>query len=315
MSPAMPRGASAQYAPRPSLDLGALIPASALSEPLRAELAIAATDSTVIPILDTAPISPLDSTVASHESIPPTNFPITEKASWSLALPLEQAIHRPFAAELAMIEPSKTSPVEITKNINQGVTIERSEIRSPAPQQERRIERERPTEPKVYAQRLPEVRQQFSPTVSGQAGQSAQQNNSRPRPLPQQGVPLSSLKVNAKRDKGPSTENLSTLKQALQAAMATRSTPEQSEGSETKQVTQNDTRVSPPTTQNASSFTPPLARPKVEDMRPFAKPDAASSLPESRNVPQQKVSLLEPTPATPVPKEIPLDVLRGVLSE
>lgn len=315
MSPPMPRGASAQYAPRPPLNLGALIPASALSDPLRAELAGAAADSTIIPIPDIATMSPLDSTVASHESIPQTTFPITEKAPWSLQEPLEQAIHRPFAAELAKIEPSKTLPVEINKNINQGVIIERSEIRSPVLQQERRIERERPVEPRVFAQRSPEVRPQFSPTVSGQANQSSQQNNNRPRPLPQQGVSLSSLKVNAKRDKGPSTENLSTLKQALQAAMAARSTPELSERSETKQVTQNETRVSPPITQSAPSFPQQPAHANVEDMRPFAKPDAPTAPSESRNVPQQKVSLLEPTPATPVPKEVPLDVLRGVLSD
>lgn len=313
MALALPRGASAQYAPRPSLNLGNLIPASALSEPLRAELANDAAETTVIPISDTTPISPLDSTVASHESIPPTSFPITEKAEWSLREPLEKAIHQPFAAELAKVTPT-VLPVEINKNINQGVMIERTELRAPAPILERRLDRERPSEAKIYAPRLPEVRPQFSPTVSGQSALPSLRPRSNTSEQTR-GVSLSSLKVNAKRDKGPSTENLSTLKQALEAAMAARNTPEATGESAVKQVTQSNPLASSHPAHSTSSYNPPLARRSDEDVRPFAKTPAQILPPESRNVPEQKVSLLEPTLAAPIPQEVPLDVLRGVLSD
>lgn len=116
-----------------------------------------------------------------------------------------------------------------------------------------------------------------------QATRSTTQSNAPARVLqPQSPAPLSSLKTQAKKDKGPSTENLSSLKTLIRAAFAVGSDEE-------KKI----------------PFTP-LQKEKPKEN--FSSAPVASGV---ANPP----SLLGDVRSVQNPKEVPEDVLRGVLAD
>lgn len=109
------------------------------------------------------------------------------------------------------------------------------------------------------------------------------QKSERPTPPPRlEPVSLSSLKMSPKKDKGPSTENLSSLRAVLEASLAPKNDPQ-------------------PPTQTAQ--TPQRNAEKTE-------------LPKTAVLPPAKPrSLLEEIPERQTPNEVPEEVLKNLLSD
>ena len=99
-------------------------------------------------------------------------------------------------------------------------------------------------------------------------------------------VPLSVLKSQPKKDKGPSEGNMTSLKEALLAAMAASKQKEQGEENPALSVS--------PETKNPVAEKQAVEPPKI--------------IP-----PEEKKEFLNSTPSPVIPREVPEDVLRGVL--
>jgi hypothetical protein len=112
--------------------------------------------------------------------------------------------------------------------------------------------------------------------------------SSPPRPVTQtpagtRATPLSMLKANPKKDKGPSAENLSSLRAVLEASLASKATK--------TEKTEEGSALNKKHESLPKSVTPPPVAPK------------------------KQAPLLEESEHTPSPKEVPEDVLRGLLSD
>jgi len=155
-------------------------------------------------------------------------------------MPTLHEVHRPFASELSKLSVNHTIAKE-------------------------------PTLPQASVPNKPEQRVQSIPYA---------QKSERPLtpPPPQEHASLATLKMSPKKDKGPSTENLSSLRAVLEASLAAK----------------NDIKTPPP------------------------KPAAADEKKESPPPPQpaqKPASLLEEFPQKNQPKEVPEDVLKNLLSD
>ncbi|MDO8521053.1 MAG: TraM recognition domain-containing protein, partial [bacterium] len=127
-----------------------------------------------------------------------------------------------------------------------------------------------------------------NPPAGGAGAGVFRRDNKSQTPSPQAPASLSMLKFEQKKDKGPSTQNLFSLKTLIDAAFR---------GGDEK--SKNEQTTLPPTenqrTQNASAPTVPATPPS--------------------QLPKVSASLLDDIPQSQNPKEIPEDVLRGVLAD
>ncbi len=147
-------------------------------------------------------------------------------------------------------------------------------------------------------------------------------------------TPLSALKNNPKRDKGPSNENLSSLKQALEAALAAKSAPQAGNiapspvPSLPPQVTENRQQtavVQNLPVQTQTIIPPPLSAAALQVTRPESAAPIAPPIAEKQAPPPPQpppVERVYPRPAlleSPFeeasPREIPEDVLKSVLAD
>jgi hypothetical protein len=160
------------------------------------------------------------------------------------AAPVAKEIHRPFAEVFSKIDQKEERPVTSP---------------SAFPMREKRSD----DEVHVHGERLPSSSRPPMQTPAGAHAGS-----------------LSMLKTNPKKDKGPSAENLSSLRAVLEASL-TNKTPKASMGSVSEKKHE-------PSSQRA---TPPPVEPK------------------------KQVPLLDEEQPPKSPKEVPEDILRGLLSD
>ena len=113
-------------------------------------------------------------------------------------------------------------------------------------------------------------------------------------------TPLSTLKNNPKKDKGPSEENLSSLRQALQAVLAPK---EEKKPVETKEGT-------PPIQKNEFSANPQTQNPTTSSQR-----ERLPHIPPAQKKEEPRAPLLDTSFIQPLPKEVPEDILKKVLAD
>ena len=113
-------------------------------------------------------------------------------------------------------------------------------------------------------------------------------------------TPLSTLKNNPKKDKGPSEENLSSLRQALQAVLAPK---EEKKSIETGEGALPLQKHEFSATSHSSNSTTSLHRERSPHIPPVQKKE------------EPRAPLLDTSFIQPLPKEVPEDILKKVLAD
>lgn len=221
-------------------------------------------------------------------------------------------VHRPFAEEFAKLNtPSRAPEVQhAPQAAGKFEPVMRPRVPdrgTDVPAQER----------KEDAQRKPADRSQETDRSFGRAQNPAPLGNrppqftqrpDRPTALNTQPVSLSLLKSNAKKDKGPSAENLSSLKDVLRAATAGKPASSSVEHAPVQHPTA--TTVHEPQEPKKQEFLPSVAETEASVATPPPPPEVTPSPTVSSGVPPVFA------PKQPIrPMEIPEDVLKSVLAD
>ena len=278
---AFPTGASAAYAGLARSAAAEGIPRYAAGEALpqgaglRASI-IQATNKNEYP-----PQTPPSAAIPREISAAPLgtmrNVPETDQL---LSLPPEEEnrlFHQPFRNEFV-------KAVETVHAVDAGIQIEPEAPPARIPQQEPVL-----MPPAVSLQSEPNKR----PAVSSVELSPAASHHPVMPPRP---AGLSSLKSQPKKNKGPSTENLSSLKTLIDTAFARHENKGKSEAANTPQ-------------QKTSQQLPPKEHNRQQQQKPFHQ------MPPSAPPPRVPQSLLDDASHAPALKEIPENVLRGVLAD
>lgn len=285
-----PAGASAAYTGVPrSMVIDGILPRREVFPPaFRAPISLESHEKSPNSLPETFPSVPLSESVEpqGHRSTDQSvhegeHRQITSTSSRAIPRQMSQGqipstsgrqIHQPFRDEF-----NKIIPIHVERS---PFRSEPSDVGVQAPKIVTAMSPQKVFTPK----RLPTS---SSPT---EAGSVVPRHSSPSLTLPPRSAALSSLKSQPKKDKGPSTENLSSLKALINAAFV-----HEEENSETRTISPRE-NVSQKRNmeQGETSFrqNPPAPPP----LRP-------------------PLSLLGDTPSAPISKEVPEDVLRGVLAD
>ena len=265
----------------------------------------------ISPAVHTPPRVPPPVPLPPAPLVPPTPVAPFKPFVQKTETPRTPAPHRPFAEEFAKLSPAPVAPLVEKKegrpeNTPPAFHADRrtdSALRVNEPhrnnQGERPFDRTRPdresdrsTPPALSSRTVPPERREGQAPVS---------------PLAPNAASLSLLKSNAKKDKGPSAENLSSLRDVLRAAAL------------------------PKEERPAPAFARPVDTPPVEPKKQEFLPSVA----ETEASAEREASVREETPVTPPtvsvplpppptvfapkppirPMEIPEDVLKSVLAD
>ncbi len=264
-------------------------PSPGLMETIR-EVAPAATPPPPVVVKMTLPTKPVS-------TIPAVEIP-TQIAPPVATLPLEQEIKVPMRPPAYQV----FGTVESTPKVQ-------AEVHQPFKQLEK-IVRETPPPERVVNQR------EATPAVGVPEARNSgrdQKQQERPKqtftPKLPEGVSLTQLKSQPKKDKGPSEQNLSSLKEALMAV--TRAQVAQASKSETPSLAQGDASLKRPTEAQSAQTTIQSA-PTSEHETPPPQTPLPQAVP--RRAPERPALLAEDIP-TFAPREVPEDILRGVLAD
>jgi hypothetical protein len=189
--------------------------------------------------------TPPSSVVVPRKNTPVTLPPVAVLES---TLPPAKDIHRPFAEVFSKIDP-KEAPLRTPQGVAQI--------------HEKRHADGEPTH--VHGERFPSPPRPVTQTPVGSRTGAA---------------PLSMLKANPKKDKGPSAENLSSLRAVLEASLAGKASKGEGEHTPGKKQEPVSGRVTPPPAP-----------------------------------PRKQAPLIEESESVPSPKEVPEDVLRGLFAD
>ena len=122
-------------------------------------------------------------------------------------------------------------------------------------------------------------------------------------PQRESGVPLSLLKSSPKKDKGPSEQNLSSLRDALSAVLVSKETKKEADIPKAGDPPERETRAY---SHQSSALRPPQA--------PTVSPESRV-LPLPPPLPTPRSPLLDSPFTPPPPSEIPEEVLKKVLAD